>query len=94
MINLITRYAAGSFTYGFLRGTTRALNLKYGDDKTEALPAQKTAAVIMSTVFAPSFVPIYLYNDVNRFYLTYTNGDFKKYGYSKVDTSVLQILFE
>lgn len=68
--------------------------MKHRDEKTDALPAQKAAAVAMCTVFGPSFLPIFIYNDANRFYLTYTNGDFKKFGYEKTDTSVIQILFE
>lgn len=70
--------------------TAAASNLKHAD----ALPTQKVCAVALSTLFAPSFLPIYLYNDANRVYLTYTNGDFKKFGYEKQDTSIIQILFE
>lgn len=94
MSNPFVNYVAVSTAYGAVRGVLRASNLKHRDEKTDALPAQKVAAVAMSTIFAPSFLPIFLYNDANRFYLTYTNGDFKQFGYDKVDSSVLQILFE
>lgn len=93
-MNPVTKYIAAASAYGALRGVCRASNLKHRDGKTDALPAQKVCAVAMSTVFAPTFLPIFLYNDANRFYLTYTNGDFKQFGYEKQDTCVLQILFE
>lgn len=93
-MNPITTYITTASAYGALRGVCRASKLKHRDGKTDALPAQKVCAVAMSIIFAPSFLPIYLYNDANRFYLTYTNGDFKHFGYEKQDTSVLQIIFE
>lgn len=93
-MNPIVNYFACSAAYGALRGVIRASNLKHADGQTDALPAQKVCAVFMSTFFAPTFLPIYLYNDANRFYLTYTNGDFKKFGYEKVDRGVLHILFD
>lgn len=92
-MNSFVIYSATALTYGSLRGITRASKLKHSDGQTDALPAQKVCAVLLSTVCAPTFLPIYLYNDANRFYLTYTNGDFKKFGYEKVDRNVLQILF-
>lgn len=94
MKNPVTKYIVTASAYGALRGVVRASNLKHPDGKTDALPGQKVMAVALSTLFATSLLPMYLYNDVNRFYLTYTNGDFKHFGYEKLDRSALQILFE
>lgn len=93
-MNPVTKYIAAASVYGALRGVVRASNLKHHDGNTDALPAQKVCAVALSTLFAPTFLPIFLYNDTNRFYLTYTNGDFKQFGYEPVDRGVLHVLFE
>ena len=93
-VNSVTKYITSASAYGAFRGVVRASNLKHHDGKTDALPTQKVCAVALSTLFAPTFLPIFLYNDTNRFYLTYTNGDFKKFGYEPVDRGVLHVLFE
>lgn len=94
MKNPVTKYISTASAYGALRGVVRASNLKHPDGKTDALPGQKVMAVALSTLFATSLLPMYLYNDSNRFYLHCTNGDFKKFGYEEVDRGVLHILFE
>lgn len=81
-------------TYGFLRGSARCWDLKHRDEKTDALPAQKLCGVLVNTIMAPSLLPIFLYNDANRVYLSLTGTDYKKFGYSEVDTSILQTVFE
>lgn len=92
--NPVIKYFEVAAAYGALRGIVRASTMKHSDGKTDALPAQKAAAVVSSFVFAPSFLPLYLYNDANRFYLTYTNGDFEKFGYERVDRGIVHILFQ
>ncbi len=88
-MNPVVKYFEVAAAYGALRGIVRGSKMKNADGVTDALPAQKVGAVVASVFFAPTFLPLYLYNDANRFYRTYTNGDFKK-----VDRGILYILFE
>ena len=92
--NPVVKYFEVAAAYGALRGIVRSHKMKHADGVTDALPTQKVCAVVASAIFAPSFLPVYLYNDANRFYLTHTNGDFKKFGYEKVDRGILHIIFE
>jgi hypothetical protein len=86
-------YLGASFVYGYIRGIVRASNMKYYDGVSEALPGQKVMAVVVTTMFSPSFAPVYLYNDVNRYFINKTGQDPKKYGYEPVDRDVISILF-
>lgn len=94
MMNILINYTTSAMTYGFLRGVTRSVNLKTSDGVTDALPGSKICGVLTSVICAPSFLPIFLYNDVNRAYISMYGLDPNKFGYSSVDTSVLNILFE
>ena len=93
MNNALHTYVMGSCMYGACRGIIRASHMKRRDKKTDTSIENKMTAVALSTIYAPSMLPMFVYNDVNRFYLTYTNGDFNKFGYKNVDTHVLHILF-
>ena len=93
-MNTLLSYASGSLTYGFIRGLVRCTDLKHSDGVTDALPAQKFCGILVNTVMAPSLLPIFVYNDANRIYLSLTKTDYKKFGYSEVDTSILQTIFE
>ena len=92
--NPVLKYFEVAAAYGAFRGIMRASTMKHTDGVTDALPAQKVGAVVSCVFFAPTFLPVYLYNDANRLYLTYTNGDFKKFGYEKIDRGIAQIIFE
>lgn len=79
--------------YGSLHAAMRLPYLKTHDYKRDALFGTKTCALFMSTCFAPTLFPIYMYNDINRFHLYINNIDPKLYGYENEFNDVTGILF-
>lgn len=79
--------------YGFAHGLARVPYMKTYDGKHDALPGTKMCAVLTSSVFAVSLFPIYMFNDMNRFYIYANKLDPQEYGYKTTFNDIPDILF-
>ena len=91
--NLMNRAIQAVMTYGSLHAAVRLPALKTPDYKRDALFGTKVSALMMSTCFAPTLFPIYIYNDMNRFHMYVNKIDPKLYGYETEFNDVTGILF-
>lgn len=90
---MATNYIAASALYGFVRGVYRTSNMRHYDEKNAALPGQKIMTTVISTVLAPSLLPVYLANDINRSYIHAHGLDPVTFNYKPYDTCVTDVLF-
>lgn len=90
----MNKYVHCAMIYGFGRTFSRAVNLKRSDGVTDALPGTKLVTVAVGTAMAPWFLPVYIFNDVNRAAIDYYKLDPEKYGYEMVDKSPACVLLE
>jgi len=90
---MASNYIAASAVYGFVRGVYRTSNMLHYDEKNTALPGQKIMTTVISTVMALMYLPIYLTNDINRFYIHKNKLDPELYNYKPYDTCTTDVLF-
>ena len=84
---------ASACVYGFFHGLVRTPYMKTYDGNKDALPGTKACAVLTSSFFAVSLFPIYMFNDINRVYISMNKLDPKEYGYKSTFNDIPDILF-
>jgi hypothetical protein len=87
-------YLAAATVYGFARGLVRTSDMRTHNGKSVALPGTKAVCTLSCAAFAPFLLPVYMANDLNRFYIAKNNLKLSEYNYRDYDTHLTTILFE
>ena len=84
---MLRHYGKITMSYGAFHAGIRAADM-------DSLPGKKIASIIISAVSAPALFPIYVYNDINRLYISYNNIDGNLYNYKDRAEDVFDVIFE
>lgn len=79
-------YSICATMYGSARASFRSSEM-------DILPGTKAVNIILTGLYSPILLPVYIANDINRGYMIENGLKYSDYGYPDKDTCITDILF-